>query len=470
MRFNKIILPFILSSVFMSELTSANEMKKVFDYYAQGTPGTYDTSRMKHWMGASFSGRNALREPDLIQAPTISMGGSCKGLDFHASGFGLVTKDEIVQMARGIAQGAPGYFFNMAIGAVCSSCLQNINEFMRKLEQFNQLTKNSCEKFWDKASDMAGLPVDRAGANATGKGGLLDEKMGFLKSWGDKLDEYLADDVPGKCAGGISCSSADEILTENVVYGRIRDVFETSVVTTMFPTSNITTAELAMSLYGTIITQPKKDRPNEIVLNKLPPSANVNPHYLVFKPPSGDTVKFYKCDVVPAVPAKDQKCLEPTAEEDKAFVGLYEFFLEKLNGTATVPGIFTKINAKQNVSATELEFIKAFEMPYLKIAGIDSPALREQMGKRFAYMLAQQFVNDLYRETSLVVLKAFRAETPNTGPVNYKADALVFVEEAEKGLKKMNDEIKTKLEEIDKTLASVSAIEILQNARYGARQ
>lgn len=469
MRLKTLLFPLFMSGLFISQMASANEMKKVFDYYAQGTPGTYSSERMKHWMGASFSGRNALNEPDLIQAPTINMSGSCKGLDFHASGFGLVTKDEIVQMARGIAQGAPGYFFNMAIGAVCSSCLQNINEFMRKLEQFNQLTKNSCEKFWDKASDLAGLPTERVRANAASKGKLKDEKDGVLSTWGASLDEYFAKAEAGLSVDGLSNSNAEAVLNENVVFGRIKDVFQTTVITNMFPDSDISTPEMAMSLFGTIITVVKPDETQDVVLDKRFKATNLNPHNLVFKSEAaGGNVHFYKCDDRDE-PAAMQQCLNPVSVEDDDFVGLYALFLVKLNGEGANQGIIDKIAHRQNIDAQELEFIKAFEMPYIKIAQLESSALRKQMGERFAYVLARNFVNDLYRETSNVVTKAFRAQSQNTTPVDYSKEIKEFVSESNLELDKLNETISIKIDEIDKTLTTVAAIKSLFEDNVGVR-
>lgn len=443
---------------------SANEMKKVFDYYAQGSPGTYSTENMKHWTGASFSGRNALNEPDLYQLPTISMGGSCKGLDFHASGFGLVTKDEIVQMARGIAQGAPGYFFNMAIGAVCSSCLQNINEFMRKLEQFNQLTRNSCENFWNAATNSNGQPFDRAVANSDAKGKLLDNATGFLKGWGDQLDEYYPSSDPGRGFRGTSLENAKAVLNDNVVYSRIKNAFKDGYITNKFPGTDITIPELAMSLYGTVITQVKDGVTDEIIIDTMGPSGNLTPLKLLTLPKdSAEKMTFWQCDPETGVPVEDRECLNMHAVEDIEFMGVEVVFRHMLLGDGTDIGILRKIQNRENLTPAQVDFIEAFRLPYLRIAASAKGEQLTQLGEMFAIQMGSKFIKDLYQETETVLRRALRVQ-PKGGDkdkVDYKAEVEKYMEESKAALKLMDDDVEKRLSEISTTVQVLHALKEL---------
>jgi conjugative transfer pilus assembly protein TraH len=429
----------------------AGDMKDIFDYYAKGSPGTFDTDSMRHWTGASFSGRNALNEPNLFQMPTISMGGSCKGIDFHASGFGLVTKDEIVQMARGIAQGAPGYFFNMAIGAVCSSCLQNINEFMRKLEQFNQLTKGSCERFWDKVTSSGTSDKEKVNAQAEAAGGLLDNLTGHLNSWGDKLDQAYLAVAPGRSLGNNTLASTQAVLNENVVYERIKASF-TSRYTLAAGAGGLSTPELAMSLFGTLIITAKEDATEEVNMLPYNPAANLSPYNLMFGSPN--PISFYKCDA----PVTDDatECLSITSVEDASLTGLYDKFRVQLIGEDGNGGIIGKIRRRENLTVEELEFVKAFRLPYVKIATDLKGRMVEDMGKRFAYMLASEHINKLYNETSYTLRLALRKEhTKNT--VDFRENINGYLDDAVISLEQMNEQVETKLNEIDKTIQTLNA-------------
>lgn len=456
MRFQPLLLGAAVAAFLFTGNSQANELRKVFDYYAQGSPGTYSTSGMKHWQGASFSGRNALSEPTLYQLPTVNLGGSCKGIDFHAGGFGLVTKDELVQMARGIAQGAPGYFFNMAIGAVCSSCLQNINEFMRKLEKYNELAKNSCENFWNTVTNTNGEPFDRARANAEHSAKLLDQATGTMNQWADDLAKYYNATEAGKSVAGASTGSAQKVLNENVVYRRIRSSFDGNYHVQTLPGADITTAELAMSLFGTVITRVIPDTTDKIEHATKPSSKGLEPLSLMFGPKTGEDIYFYKC-VPEAVNDELKECLDLEEKADADFKGLVEKFKTLLVGTTAAPGIITKIHRRENLDpTTEVPFITAFQMPYLKIAANKSERVREQLGERFALMIAQKIVHDIYNETSAVLWRALKA--PRTSDdnltVDYRKDIKEGMERAERDVKAMDERVRIELDAIDKTLVS----------------
>lgn len=455
MRFKPLILGAVMATTWFTGVSHANELRKVFDYYAQGSPGTYQTQDMKYWQGASFSGRNALTEPTLYQLPTVNLGGSCKGIDFHAGGFGLVTKDELVQMARGIAQGAPGYFFNMAIGAVCSSCLQNINEFMRKLEQYNQLAKNSCENFWNKVTNTNGEPFDRAGANAEYNAKLLDQATGFMNQWADDLAKsYPASEI-GRSAGGASNSNTEKVINENVVYRRIRSAFDGNYHVNTLPGADITTSELAMSLFGTVITKAIPDTTDKVLHVTKSSSKGLDPLSLVFGPKTGDSISFYKCAPETA-PDEQKECLDLLEEADADFKGLFNKFQTMLVGTSTAPGIINKINKRENLNAPELQFVTAYQMPYLKVAANRASNVREQLGKRFSLMIAQKIVHDIYNETSAVLWRALNA--PRSGDDNLSVDYREKIKEgmvkAEKDLKAMDERVQRELRAIDDTILS----------------
>ncbi|MCI2286042.1 conjugal transfer protein TraH [Colwellia sp. MSW7] len=86
------------------------------------------------------------------------MKSGCNGIDMFAGSFGLVSGDELVQVARGAAQGASLYFFNLAMSSVCPSCKEVMDNISKKIEQLNQWGRNSCEnaiKFADDTVDAS---------------------------------------------------------------------------------------------------------------------------------------------------------------------------------------------------------------------------------------------------------------------------------------------------------------------------
>ncbi|NRA79378.1 MAG: conjugal transfer protein TraH [Pseudoalteromonas sp.] len=94
--------------------------------------------------GASYRVKGVRANVVNFQPPKIS--GGCGGIDFFAGSFSLINSDQLVQMGRAIAQGVPSYAFNLALTSVCPSCSKLMSDLQTKLDEFNQMTANGCEK------------------------------------------------------------------------------------------------------------------------------------------------------------------------------------------------------------------------------------------------------------------------------------------------------------------------------------
>lgn len=101
--------------------------------------------------GAQFRVKQIHQAPISFSPPRLSAG--CGGIDFYAGAFSTINSDQLVQMGRAIAQGVPGYAFNLAMTSVCPSCTSVMDALQSKLDQFNELTANGCEAAGDFLSN-----------------------------------------------------------------------------------------------------------------------------------------------------------------------------------------------------------------------------------------------------------------------------------------------------------------------------
>ena len=434
-------------TIFSSNLFS-EDMRKIFTYYSQGEAGTYTAGGMKHWQGPSFAARNKLTEPNLVSLELPSLKAGCSGIDFHAGGFSLVTKDEIVQMARGIAQGAPGYFFNLAIGSICSSCLQAINEFMAKLHKFNDLTKDSCNKFWDMASDKFASSKSKQDANSQSKAGLLDNKLGFLTTMGDTLDEFYPDDAPGKSAGGRSNEAAKKAHNDNIIYRRLKDTYD-SPSDVPIPGITVNQFELIMSLFGTVIISVTEDK--TLGPNFIPKLPSITPEQIVF----GTTkpISFYQCtDLV-----GDPDCFNLIPTDVTGYEGVYVEVLKLLEWEDD--SIIKKIARRENLDSDQVNFITAYRLPYLKIAMEAKNFRSADLSSYFALHLSERVVAELFNDlvTTLRIGVVFGEEA--SIKVDQKEKITELIELGKENLNVMKKRIAEEKNKIAKSYEIYSAIE-----------
>lgn len=309
----------IAAVLLLSFNAKASSLRDTFDYYKSHPAGQYNTQDMQGWVGPAFQARNNLPSAKFVtfQPPSITSG--CGGIDFFAGSFSLITKDELVQMARGIAAGAPGYFFNLAIDSVCPTCGANMKELSRKLEQFNKYGTDSCNQFWDWATDDGKAVKDRLTSEDNSIIRASDAIAGFIPDFGagmsDKSDVRSTEGV----------DRVENNATAFAIDGKIN--VPTGVLTDIHPT------DLFINYFGTLTVD---DDAGTTKLN--PTERTLSWEKLLRNPTVGDNViKLNKCADLTA----DPKCLE-MIQIDYVFKGLVPSYDEALTyvSTDSCTGIF----------------------------------------------------------------------------------------------------------------------------------
>lgn len=214
----------IASSVFaLSPTAQASVAETLFDKYTINTPGTRNTNRGTVFYGGAFNARIDQNPTELVgfQAPSIS--GGCGGIDMFAGSFSLVSKDEVVQMLRGVAQGVPAYFFNLALSNVCADCSEIATELENRVAELNKWGRTSCETFAEmgrKAGTEMGILSAKAkseGANEESTSGLSDGPFSWLTKQIPSPSGLLTDDT------GLSQETLEKIADEKNRLGILID-------------------------------------------------------------------------------------------------------------------------------------------------------------------------------------------------------------------------------------------------------
>ena len=95
-----------------------NAMRNIFNGMMTTTsPASFETATRTGVVGGSFSYRTTNVNTNLVSMsfPKASVG--CNGIDVFLGSFSMINGDQLVQVARGIAQGAAIYAFN--VGNLC---------------------------------------------------------------------------------------------------------------------------------------------------------------------------------------------------------------------------------------------------------------------------------------------------------------------------------------------------------------
>lgn len=389
---NRILQLFLASSLAYSSSALSLDMKDIFHSYSTGSAGVYDTSQGRYWYGGSFTARANLVNTDFARFSPPSIKAGCSGIDIFAGSFGLVSGDELVQMARGIAQGAAGYFFNLAVSSMCSSCAQTMQTMSKKLEEFNRWGRNSCENTMNLMNSEFGLN-EKVRGGTEGVATLMDSTAGTITSW---IDNIPSPPAPNTCAGGVSCVNAKKVIDGNIIYHNVKKTYS-SLTMPGLGLNDLETHELIMSLFGTIITQTDmatceaKRAAGEECVDILIKGPTLSVKDLLFGSSDGTGVSFVKC-------VDSTECLDLQGSTETSFKGLYQHYQELLNGSSAEPGIFEHINSKSLVSSEQERLIGSYDFPYVKVATNFKGKSSEQLGEYYALAIAGGQVKNLMDE------------------------------------------------------------------------
>lgn len=399
------------SLVSLAPTASASVAETLFDKYSVNNPGTRNTNRGTVFYGGSFNARIDQNPTELVgfQAPSIS--GGCGGIDMFAGSFSLVSKDEVVQMLRGVAQGVPAYFFNLALSNVCADCSEIATELENRVAELNKWGRTSCETFAEmgrKAGTEMGLLSAKAkseGANEEANSGLSDGPFSWLTTQIPSPEGLLTDDT------GLSAETLKKIANERNRLGILIDDISSFDYPYVLG-SNITERKenllLLLTALGGIGTA-------NIVSDRLEQESKgktVTVSILFEGAKEAESLYFYDCISSTSSTYLNDKCADLTVVEHdesssfyQANIGFATNIEDLIFGTPGTPGIVDKLLTKANMSADQERLLQMTSYNFIPLAATkqDNPALYEVYQGHVLYNLKSVLLRDFETKTTILL-------------------------------------------------------------------
>jgi conjugative transfer pilus assembly protein TraH len=134
----------------------AGEMDNMFNSMASVTPpGAYKTALRGVLSGGNVAVNNRIFNADIVNFTPPGFKAGCGGIDVFAGSFSFINAAQFEQLLKSIASNATGYAFQLAMNAMCSSCMAQIETLARKLQQATSELSNSCQLAQGLVNDVS---------------------------------------------------------------------------------------------------------------------------------------------------------------------------------------------------------------------------------------------------------------------------------------------------------------------------
>ncbi|ECU6329669.1 IncHI-type conjugal transfer protein TrhH, partial [Escherichia coli] len=317
-NFKKLLLSLSVCAAILAPTANAdNAMRNIFNGMMTSTsPATFSTATRTGIVGGSMSYRTTNVNTNLVSMsfPKASVG--CNGIDVFLGSFSMINGDQLVQVARGIAQGAAIYAFNVAVSAICADCAATINDIQNKLQALNKFAKDSCNATYSFLSENVGTPSQFANSVSSGPASILGSINGLIPDFGSSMTKS-----PEAVTSQVKAKDPEEFAEKfsgNLFYMSFMDIDKgTMNIGGVTELSGYKLAEQLMSLVGTVIIN--WDSKGEKAGMEVRPSTMTVTDYIM-GPPAGGSIKMLKCSPAPdpSSPRKAQ-CLVMSEVNDGGF-------------------------------------------------------------------------------------------------------------------------------------------------------
>jgi len=263
-----ILLLLLVSFVTTANANLSQQMDNLFGSMINVTPGqAYAGQRTGSLSAGSVVVRNKIKNATLLGfvAPHISAG--CGGLDMFGGSFSFINAAEFEQLLRSIASNATGYFFQLALNAMCPSCMDQMAKLQSAIQKLNGMMGNSCQIGQAVVNGAVSMIPEGTSLPIPGSDleGVRDKaKRDFTATtaaFSDAYDSYFPKNSKNT-ADTIKTAAPNQLtakkLVGNVLWGRLKDS-QTDLWFTVG--GDQLNREIIMSLLGTIetLTKPSTD-------------------------------------------------------------------------------------------------------------------------------------------------------------------------------------------------------------------
>jgi len=143
------LVPVLLLSIGLAGPARADlssEMTNMFNTMAIATPPSVFSTAMRGVIsGGGLAVSNRITNTNIVSITPPSFSAGCGGIDLYAGSFSFINGAQFEAMLRGIASNATGYAFEVAMNAMCPTCMSTIETLARKINDISQHLSNSCQ-------------------------------------------------------------------------------------------------------------------------------------------------------------------------------------------------------------------------------------------------------------------------------------------------------------------------------------
>ena len=302
------LLSLLCSSVFLfavfneAQANISSDLNSYFDDLGFASnvsaPSAYQGQSAGYYTGGSIYARNTVRDIQVMHMDLPSYRAGCGGIDLFTGGFSFINSDELTGFFTNVMNNAVGYAFTLAMASV-SPEMTSVYKWMEDLaDRVNQTNMNSCETgaalvggMWPKTAESQRQVCESIGTSGTG---LFDDWASARQECGNAGQ---TSDTLSK--GG---SEYQSMIAEGNIAWKVLQKLD-------YLGDDTELAELFMSLSGTVILAPDKDKGSgddaphvQKVLASLAGNNNLVNALL-----HGGEAEIYKCDTTDA-----DGCTSPT--------------------------------------------------------------------------------------------------------------------------------------------------------------
>ncbi|MBD1389496.1 conjugal transfer protein TraH [Neiella sp. HB171785] len=389
-----LLLMFGLATLPAIDPVAANPMQELFDAEISFVSGSsYKSQKRRGVAFGSARYRNNLVQENLVAFRPPSMTAGCGGIDFYAGSFSVINGDQLVQMGRGIMQGAASYAFGLAMDSICPSCAKYMSDIQEMLNKFNLDSREMCQK-----------------------GAELVTNAAFGEDWQTKLSNNRFNNFVDGFLEGASpdfngsldnlFNSGGKVDSTNTTSNTINKYYNTNVVWDGLSNANVNNwsvslpsisgyafQELLMSVIGTtVLTYDETstaDKQNAVVNTH---GATITDMSDFFEGSTNDKkLEILKCqpDTANGDPTGYSQCLDVSPTEMSSWEGLRKVYEDHILDATN--GLMNKVYSK-TISASEQQFLDHASVPVmtmLESAGSDEAARRTMAMRAIDYLLLQ---------------------------------------------------------------------------------
>lgn len=316
----KLKFPILAFCVLLGQVPQAmadNPMKDIFsDMMTNSTSATsFNTAKRFGATGGGFTARVPRVTPNIIAVVPPKLNVGCGGMDFFTGSFSIINKDQMVQVMRGIANGAATYAFSVGMQAVCATCMSTLESLSNQLNKFNADSRDACQKTYSMLSEGLGAE----GMNFANKKSLFDPQNvvnGIFSDYGTASS--TTEDSAKK-----ALEATPEKLKDaeyNLVWDQLgKHQIDSWVIDGV---SGYNWRELMQSMLGTVVVKVKASQGNEqaqVVGDPFPPTMTAKDLLL-----AADTVTVLHC-------TDSAKCMAPVKTTVSNWKGLSQVISARLS-------------------------------------------------------------------------------------------------------------------------------------------